>query len=69
MFSPAAVVTTRSKPSRVVFSVDRLKIHPWITTSRQSPRVRPDSTDAPAGRDTSGIPLGSFRSRVATEIS
>jgi hypothetical protein len=69
MFSPPGVVTTRSKPSRVVGSVDLVKIQPSITTSRHSPRLRLGSTGVPAGRDTSAIPCGSFRSLVATEIS
>ena len=69
MFSPLGAVTTRSKPSRLVFSVERLKIHPSTTTSCQSPRVLFGSTDVPAGRETSAIPSGSFRSRVAVEIS
>jgi hypothetical protein len=56
MFSPFDAVTTRSKPSRLVFLVERLKIQPSITTSRQAPRVRRGSTDVPAGSETSGIP-------------
>jgi hypothetical protein len=69
MFSPPGVVTTRSKPSRVVGSVDLVKIQPSMTTSRHRPRVRLGSTGVPAGRETRGIPCGSFRSLVATEIS
>jgi hypothetical protein len=56
MFSPPGAVTTRSNPSRLVFSVDRLKIQPSITTSRQAPRVRFGSTGVPAGNETSAIP-------------
>ena len=69
MFSPPGVVTTRSNPSRVVGSVDFVNIQPSMTTSRHSPRLRLASTGVPAGSETRGMPCGSFRSRVATEIS